>query len=63
MPVLTETHHHGLDRALGELLTAYGRGEIEAGSFIANVMEMVAAVDLGNATGVETFIRHPLSGT
>jgi hypothetical protein len=58
--VLSESLHHQLDEALGVLLTAYGRGQIEPDDFISSVMHMVTAVDEGNLTEVNTFIQDPI---
>jgi hypothetical protein len=60
MSILTEAHHNSLDKALGELLTAYGRGQVDATGVVWNIMHMVEAVDNGNITEVITFIGNPL---
>jgi hypothetical protein len=59
MPILSESLTGQIDQSLGKLLTAYGLGKIEETDLIANVMHMVKAVDVGDTTGVSTFVNNP----
>lgn len=60
LEILTESHHHRIDKAIHTLLMSYDEKQIDRQEFIGNVMHMVAAVDGRNLTEVNTFINNPL---
>ena len=57
--ILSNDDHDKLDVALGKLLVSYDKGYATKEDVIATVMHVVASIDSGNLTEVDTFVGHP----
>jgi hypothetical protein len=55
--ILTEQDHDGLDAFLRRLLEAHKVGNRSAADAIADLTHLIAAVDIGSAGEVRSFLR------